>query len=262
MSCDAPSTDPSAPPAVQAAPRQRTLHGRRQGPKLRPGRRRLLDERLPEVGIALEPNQRLDPASLFNPSPRAVWLEIGFGGGEHLEAQAARHPEIGFLGVEPFRNGVARLLQAVEQQDLRNIRVLMDDARLLLDALPEASLDRVFILFPDPWPKARHHKRRIVNPDTAARLAELIRPGGELRLATDDPGYARWMLATILVEPRFTWTAERATDWREPPPDWVPTRYEAKARAAGRAPVFLTFARNFEAATPRLAQASSATISR
>ncbi len=185
----------------------------------------------------------IEPAALFEPRPCAVWLEIGFGGGEHLAAQAARHPGIGFLGVEPFRNGVARLLEAVAAQGSRNVRVLVDDARLLLDALPEASLERAFVLFPDPWPKARHHKRRIVNPETAARLAEVIRPGGELRLATDDPDYGRWMLATLLAEPRFAWTAARAADWREPPADWVPTRYEAKARAAGRRPVFLTFSR-------------------
>lgn len=224
-------------------PRRRALHGRRQGPKLRPGRRRLLEERLPEIGFAVDLGAPLDPFGLFEPRPRALWLEIGFGGGEHLEAQAALHPEVGFLGVEPFRNGVARLLGVVEVRRLRNVRVLVDDARLLLDALPEACLDRAFVLFPDPWPKARHRKRRIVNPETVARLAALIRPGGELRLATDDPDYARWMLATLLAEPRFAWTAERAADWREPPADWAPTRYEAKARAAGRRPVFLGFVR-------------------
>ena len=224
-------------------PRRRALYGRRQGPKLRPGRRRLLDELLPRVGFSVEPGARLDPATLFDPRPRAVWLEIGFGGGEHLEIQAARHPELGFLGVEPFRNGVARLLEAVERRDLANVRVLMDDARLLLEALADASLERVFILFPDPWPKARHHKRRIVNPATVRELARVLRPGGELRLATDDAAYARWMLEVLLAEPRFDWLAERAADWRELPPDWVPTRYEAKARAAGRRPVLLRFAR-------------------
>lgn len=229
-------------PAAREPPR-RALYGRRQGPKLRPGRRRLLEERLPEIAFTVEPGQALDPRPLFDPPPRAIWLEIGFGGGEHLAEQAARHPEVGFLGVEPFRNGVARLVEAVTARGLRNVRVLVDDARLLLAALPEASLERVFVLFPDPWPKARHHKRRVVNRATAAELARLIRPGGELRLATDDPGYARWMLEALLAEPRFAWTAERAADWRDPPPDWVPTRYEAKARAAGRRPVFLSFRR-------------------
>ncbi|HEX6013548.1 MAG TPA: tRNA (guanosine(46)-N7)-methyltransferase TrmB [Geminicoccaceae bacterium] len=233
--------------AAGAGPPQqprRQIHGRRQGPKLRPGLRRLIEERLPALGLSVEPGgAALDPLALFADPPRAVWLEIGFGGGEHLATQAAAHPDVGFLGVEPFLNGVAKLLRSLDDRGLHNVRVLMDDARLLLKALPGAAIERAFVLFPDPWPKLRHHKRRIVNPETAADLARVIRPGGELRLATDDPDYARWMLAALLAEPRFTWTAERAADWREPPPDWVPTRYEAKARAAGRQPVFLRFVR-------------------
>jgi tRNA (guanine-N7-)-methyltransferase len=203
----------------------------------------LLEELLPRIGFNVTPGMPIDPSALFGGRLPTIWLEIGFGGGEHLEAQAARHPEVGFLGVEPFRNGVARLLEGVEKRGLDNVRVLVDDARLLLDALPEASLERCFVLFPDPWPKLRHHKRRIVNFETAAQLGRVIRPGGELRLATDDQDYARWMLGALLAQPDFTWTAERAADWREPPPDWVSTRYEAKARAAGRRPVFLSFRR-------------------
>jgi tRNA (guanine-N7-)-methyltransferase len=222
---------------------RRILHGRRQGPKLRPGRRQLLAEQLPALGFGVEPGRSLDPLALFAPRPRAVWLEIGFGGGEHLAAQAAAHPEVGCIGVEPFINGVAKLLALVEAQGLDNVRVLMDDARLLLTALPDATIERAFVLFPDPWPKLRHHKRRIVNPRTLAELARVIRPGGELRLATDDPGYRRWMLAALLAEPRFAWLAERASDWRERPDDWPPTRYERKALAAGRRPVFLRFRR-------------------
>jgi tRNA (guanine-N7-)-methyltransferase len=199
---------------------------------------------LPRVGLAVTPGEPLDPLALFAQPPRALWLEIGFGGGEHLAAQAAVHPDIGFLGVEPFVNGVAKLLRAVETLNLANVRILVDDARLLLDALPKSSLERAFVLFPDPWPKARHHKRRIVNSRTLADLARCVRAGGELRLATDDPDYARWMLAAALAEPRWTWTAERASDWREPPPDWAPTRYEAKARAAGRRPLFILLRRH------------------
>jgi tRNA (guanine-N7-)-methyltransferase len=198
---------------------------------------------LPRVGLAVTPGEPLDPLALFAQPPRALWLEIGFGGGEHLAAQAAAHPDIGFLGVEPFVNGVAKLLRAVETLNLANVRILVDDARLLLDALPESSLERAFVLFPDPWPKARHHKRRIVNSRTLADLARCVRAGGELRLATDDPDYARWMLAAALAEPRWSWTAERASDWREPPPDWAPTRYEGKARAAGRRPLFILLRR-------------------
>ena len=226
-----------------APPGRRVLYGRRQGPRLRPGARALIDALLPAVGFTVDPGQELDPSKLFSATPRAVWLEVGFGGGEHLAAVAASHRDVGFIGVEPFINGVAKLLRAVEQQALHNVRVLMDDARLLLSTLPDASLERAFILFPDPWPKLRHHKRRIVNPATVSDLARAVRPGGELRLATDDPDYARWMLAAVLAEPRFAWTAERSADWREPPPDWVATRYEAKARAAGRRPVYLTMRR-------------------
>lgn len=219
------------------------LHGRRQGPKLRQGAKDLLSELMPRVGFAVVPGMPLDPLALFGGRSRALWLEIGFGGGEHLAAQAAAHPEVGFLGVEPFINGVAKLLRAVEAGPLANVRILKDDARLLLDALPEASLERAYVLFPDPWPKLRHHKRRIVNGRTLGDLARVIRPGGELRLATDDADYARWMLAAALALPRFLWTAKCARDWREPPADWTPTRYEAKARASGRQPVFLTFLR-------------------
>ena len=236
-SSDAPSTDDD-----ERRPR-RQVWGRRQGPKLRPGRRRLLDERLPDLSVTLPEQGRLDPQALFGPGERPVWLEIGFGGGEHLAAQAEAHPEVGLIGVEPFVTGVARLLSLVEERGLGNVRVLADDARLLLAALPDASIERAFVLFPDPWPKARHHKRRIVNRATLAEMARVMRPGAELRLATDDPDYARWMLEAALAEPRLDWLAERAADWRERPTDWPPTRYEAKAITAGRRPAFLRFRR-------------------
>lgn len=230
--------------AVEETPRRRrVLYGRRQGPKLRPHHRQLLETLLPEVGVTIEPGVTIDPFALFPERPRAVWLEVGFGGGEHLAAQAAAHPEIGFVGVEPFRNGAAKLLAAIEAKALRNVRILMDDARLLLAALADATIDRAFILFPDPWPKARHRKRRIVNAATVAELARVMPAGGELRLATDDMDYARWMLAAVLNDGRFAWLAERADDWRVRPPDWPPTRYEEKAVAGGRRPVFLRFRR-------------------
>ncbi len=140
---------------------------------------------------------RIDPADLF-PDRRPLWLEIGFGGGEHLAEQAAAHPDRGLIGCEPYISGVARLLALAEAQGLTNLRIVVDDARLLLEALPDGCLERIFVLFPDPWPKARHHKRRIVNPATAAQFARLLQPGGELRLATDDMSYARAMLLALL----------------------------------------------------------------
>ena len=238
-SSSAPSTDPTAEPPR----RQRVLYGRRSGPGLRPGQRERLDRLLPRLAIDLPAAGALDPASLFTPPRQRLWLEIGFGGGEHLAAQAAANPTVGLIGVEPFVDGVARLLAQVEERQLHNVRLLVDDARLLLDRLPEASIERLFVLFADPWPKKRHWKRRIVNAETVARFADLLVDDGELRVATDDPGYRRWMLACLLGEQRLDWCVRGPEDWRDRPPDWPPTRYEKKALAAGRRPVFLRFRR-------------------
>ncbi|MDX1540853.1 MAG: tRNA (guanosine(46)-N7)-methyltransferase TrmB [Geminicoccaceae bacterium] len=179
---------------------------------------------------------------MFDP-PRPLWLEIGFGAGEHLAATAAARPEIGFVGCEPFVEGVAKLLAQRARLGLDNLRLVVDDARLLLDLLPDASLERIYVLFPDPWPKTRHHKRRIVNPTTALAFGRLLRPAGEVRLATDDMAYARVMLMCLLDRPEFEWTAERAQDWRCRPYDDVPTRYEQKATAAGRRSLYFRFRR-------------------
>jgi tRNA (guanine-N7-)-methyltransferase len=154
-----------------------------------------------------------------------------------------RHPEMGFIGCEVFENGLARLVADIARQRLDNIRIFADDARLLLARLPPGSLDRVFILFPDPWPKRRHWKRRIVARESLDRLAAAMAGGAELRLATDDPGYLVWILQHVTEHPDFAWLARRPADWRERPPDWPPTRYEDKARAGGRVPVFLRVAR-------------------
>lgn len=209
----------------------------------RPGRRAALAEALAPLRVELPESGRLEPLTLFAPPVTTVRLEIGFGAGERLEALAAAQPDVGFLGVEPFLPGVARLAAAVAARALPNVRIVVDDARLVLDALPESSLAAIDVLFPDPWPKLRHHKRRIVNALTVARCAALLRPGGELLCATDDPGYQHWMLATLLAEPRLTWLAQDATGWHTPPPGHVETRYERKARAAGRRPLYLRFAR-------------------
>jgi tRNA (guanine-N7-)-methyltransferase len=221
---------------------RRQIYGRRRGHRLRPGRQRLLAERLPQLGLSLPETGPLELAQLFQGRER-LWLEIGFGGGEHLAAQAAAHPEVGLIGCEPYLAGVARLLAVAEQQGLDNLRLVVDDARLLLGALPDACLERVFILFPDPWPKTRHHKRRIVNPATAAELGRVLAPGGELRLATDDMTYARAMLLALAGRPELAWQAARPADWRQRPADWPATRYERKALAAGRACLYLRYRR-------------------
>ncbi len=171
-----------------------------------------------------------------------TWLEIGFGGGEHMAEQAARHPDVRYLGAEPFWNGAARALRHIEERGLTNVRLHVGDARDLTAALPDASLSRVFILFPDPWPKARHHKRRLVQPAFAAELARVLKPGGRLRFATDWADYADRALETLRGEPGVRWTATRADDWRVPPADHVTTRYETK-KLGDCAPVFLDFER-------------------
>ncbi len=229
---------------TEAAPHSaRQVYGRRRGRPLRQGRRLLTESLLPRIAIALPKRRLLDPLTLFPAPPMAVWLEIGFGGGEHLAAQAEQHPRVGFIGCEVFENGIARLVADIARRDLDNIRIFADDARLLLDCLRPSSIGRVFVLFPDPWPKQRHHKRRLVAPATLGRLAIVMQAGAELRLATDDRAYLAWMLELLTAHPDFVWAAHSPADWRERPPDWPPTRYEQKARAAGRTPVFLRFIR-------------------
>lgn len=225
-------------------PERVQVYGRRRGRRLRPGRLRLLADALPRLAVPRpKPGEIIEPRALFASPVAEVWLEIGFGAGEHLLAQAAANPHAGVLGCEVFIDGIAALLAAHAQQPTDNVRVFTEDARLLLAALAEASLARVFILFPDPWPKARHHRRRLINRDVVARLAALLQDGGELRLATDHPGYARWMLAHVLGDGAFAWTARRPADWRTPPADWVATRYQQRAQRMGWAATFLQFRR-------------------
>jgi tRNA (guanine-N7-)-methyltransferase len=221
----------------------RRLYGRRRGRPLREGRRQLTESLLPRIAVTLPDRRPLDPQTLFPAPPAAVWLEIGFGAGEHLAAQAEQYPGVGFIGSEVFENGIARLIADIARRGLDNIRIFPDDARALLDCLVPASIGRVFILFPDPWPKLRHHKRRLLAPAALDRLASAMQPGAELRLATDDPGYLVWMLELCTAHPDFLWAARSPVDWRERAADWPATRYEEKARAAGRVPVFLRFIR-------------------
>jgi len=215
------------------------LYGRRKGRPLHVRKTRLMQEFLPQVELTLPEDGKLDPYALFSPRPDKLWLEIGFGGGEHLAAQAERHPGIGFIGCEPFVNGVASLLDHLESKAIKNVRVFANDARLLLDALPVASAQRIYVLFADPWPKARHAERRFIGPDNLPRLARVLAENGELRLATDDARLADWMLAQMQGCGDFT---EIYND-HVPPGDWLPTRYEQKAIQAGRRPVYRSYRR-------------------
>jgi tRNA (guanine-N7-)-methyltransferase len=217
------------------------FYGRRKGRPLRKGRQFLFDELLPRITIPL--SEGIDPATLFAPKPRAVWLEIGFGGGEHLAHQAASHPDVGFLGCEVFEAGIASGLSHIAERHLENVRFHPEDARVLLAALQPQSLDRVFLLFPDPWPKRRHAQRRFVNRGNLDRLAELIVAGGELRIASDDPTYVEWTLQHVPVHSAFQWLAQGPSDWLDRPGDAIETRYEKKAREAGRVPHFFRFRR-------------------
>jgi tRNA (guanine-N7-)-methyltransferase len=187
---------------------------------------------------------RLLPKYGFEASARPLVLEIGSGMGEAAVAMAAADPGRDYLAVEIHSPGIANLLAMVDELGLPNVRVVEGDAlELLRERIGPDRLDAIHVFFPDPWPKVRHHKRRIVNHATVAEMARVMRPGAELRLATDDPDYARWMLEAVLAEPRLDWLAERAADWRQRPVDWPPTRYETKALAAGRRPVFFRFRR-------------------
>jgi len=188
---------------------------------------------------------RLEPGALFDKPVKATWLEIGFGGGEHLVHQAAHNPEVGVIGIEPFVNGVSTALRSISDHDLTNVRIFDEDARLLLPHIAPQSFDRVFILFPDPWPKVRHWNRRIFNTRLLDTLAKLMKNGADLRFASDHRGYAQWALRHVHHHPLFEWTAETPADWRNRPVDSIETRYEAKGHKKGDAPVFLSFRRVF-----------------
>ena len=236
-------TDTPLPPTAEAThprPGAGGVFGRRMGRRLRIGQTALMRDAFPQIEISAE--GPLDPAALF-PDAADVRLEIGFGGGEHLADHAARRPGSGFIGCEPFRNGVAKFLEQAETRGLGNVRVWSGDAGLLIDRLPPASLAGADIFYPDPWPKRRQRKRRFVSDDTLHRLARVLSPGATLRFATDIDDYAGWTLAHIARSPYFTWTAARADDWRVPFPDWPSTRYEAKALREGRRPVYLSILR-------------------
>ncbi len=230
-----------------SGPRRYQLYGRRKAKALSDRRRSLLAALLPRLRIELPPAGHLDPESLFADRPAEIWLEIGFGGGEHLMALALANPETGFIGAEVFVNGIARLLHQVDGSSAANIRIFDGDARHLLERLAPMSLARIFVLYPDPWPKARHKRRRLICQATLAEMFRTMKPGGELRIASDIAEYVRWILFHVRAHGGFVWSAERAADWRLRPADWPSTRYEAKAVAAGRRPAYLRFFRRADA---------------
>lgn len=224
---------------TQTGQRRSELYGRRTGRPLSVQQQALFHTLLPKIAV---PAGAIDLHALF-PGAQEFAFEVGFGGGEHLAAQARAHPQRGHIGCEPYVNGLAKLLTQVHDGALANVRIHPEDAREVLVRLPDASLSAAFVLFPDPWPKVRHHKRRFIQSESVGELARAIRSGGEFRLATDHMDYARWALFHLMSQPLFRWAAARASDWRVRPDDWPPTRYEQKALAAGRPCVYLRFIR-------------------
>jgi tRNA (guanine-N7-)-methyltransferase len=214
---------------------------------LRPQQAALFATLLPRLALDLTNPPPQDLSALFTGGAGEVRLEIGFGGAEHFIAEAAANPRAGCIGCEPFVNGMAKALAAIAARKLANVRLHFGDAADLIAWLPPGALARIDLLYPDPWPKRRHWKRRFVQADRLRQLARLLRPGGEFRFATDWPGYAAWTLALMQQSELFEWTAEQADDWRRPWAGYLPTRYEAKARREGRAPCYLTFRRTASA---------------
>ena len=213
--------------------------GRIKSRAIKPRQAALFDTLMPSVKLPDPAAGPIDLAALM-PGATEAWLEIGFGGGEHLAAQAARRPDTLMIGCEPFINGVASALRHIEEGGLKNVRLHADDARAVVQALPDGSLDRIMILFPDPWHKARHNKRRLIQPAFAAELARKLKPGGRLRFVTDWKDYAGWALERFLATPGLVWLADEASDWKVAPVDHVITRYEEK-RLGDTDPLFLEF---------------------
>lgn len=232
---DTPAADDTAHPA------QGSFFGRRKGHKLRNHQAHLIEDLLPRLALDLATPAAGDLRSLFAPPVRAVRLEIGFGGGEHLVAEASAFPDIGFIGVEPYVNGMAKILAQIDARQLGNIRLLAGDAAELLAWAPAGSLARIDLIHPDPWPKRRHWKRRFVQDTTIAMMARVLAPHGEFRFVSDIDHYNAWTLAHFLRANAFRWTAERADDWRLPWPDYTMTRYGRKAEREGRKANYLIF---------------------
>lgn len=223
--------------------RRGALYGRRKGKPLRAGQAARFETLLPRLRLDLATPAPADIRTLFEAPVEDLRLEIGFGGGEHLLHEAEQNPKTGFIGVEPFLNGMAKALAGIDERGISSIRLFDNDAALLLDWLPPSCLSRVDLLYPDPWPKKRQFKRRFVSPENLKRIVRALKPGGEFRFASDIESYVEWTLAHCRREADLEWTAQRADDWRNPWAGWPGTRYEAKAMREGRTPAYLRFVR-------------------
>lgn len=235
-------TERTPPLNVEGEPR--AFFGRRSGKTLHARQRVLVDDLLPRIEIKLPEKGTLTPREIFGATPKRTIIEIGYGGGEHLARKATEAPDARFIGCEVFSGGIGKLLEKIDEAALGNIRLFTDDALKLLQCLPDAVIDEAYLLYPDPWPKTRHHKRRFISPLTLSELARVIRPGGLFHFASDIEDYANWTLAHMLRTPHFSWQVQQPGAWHTPYEGWQPTRYEQKARREGRLKSFyLTFER-------------------
>ncbi|MCJ8323828.1 MAG: tRNA (guanosine(46)-N7)-methyltransferase TrmB [Rhizobiales bacterium] len=223
--------------------KKRKVHGRTFVKGMSQRQFDLLADFLPKVALDVGALKVDGVQSLFDTQKGEYWMEVGFGGGEHLARLAREHPDVGFIGCEPFQNGVAKLLIEVEDDNIGNIAVHSDDARTVLDALPDASLDKLFLLYPDPWHKSKHHKRRFICAENMVQIARVLKPGAVFFVASDIPDYVSWTLRHLQNDENFEWLAEQDTDWLQPPKGWQATRYEAKAQRHGRKSAYLFFRR-------------------
>jgi tRNA (guanine-N7-)-methyltransferase len=215
---------------INFQPPERRFFGRRKGKAFSGRQQDLMDSLLPRISVPVpEEGQQLDLSALFGDTMRQVWLEVGFGKGEHMAWQAQANPDVGLIGCEPYLNGVVGLLTHIDDNNIDNIRVYGDDARHVMWALPDQSVDRIFLIHPDPWPKKRHARRRFVNPSNLDDFARILKDGGEFRVGTDHPIYREWTALQMAQRHDFEWLAEGPEDWTNRPEDWPETRYEVKA---------------------------------
>lgn len=223
--------------------KKRKVHGRTFTKGMSQRQFDLLEHFLPKVALDIDTLKTKDISSLFNDAKKQTWMEVGFGGGEHIARQARQNPDIGFIACEPFQNGVAKLLTEMDTDNIKNIKVHNDDARTILDHLPTASIDKMFLLYPDPWHKSKHHKRRFICPENLTQIARVLKKEAIFFVASDIPDYVSWTLRHLQIDDNFEWLAKHDQDWLSPPSDWVATRYERKAKMAGRKSAYMFFRR-------------------